>query len=246
MLNNHTQEILNKIELIDNLSYEELNMELSKGIDLSKKLGSNGWTVNDDKTPNRIQEWLYKIESQGESSIAEEYTDSEIENILERVKIIYSNQPEKNYLNRAIDNYYIGRYTESAMFFLAVLDYRLSMIMPNKFRRKTKQCDEGINQAGKDNLFKYKGLPITKSFLIGYYVPSFTAFAKRLFDDGEYKFEKGIEPPYLNRNWLMHGRMKRTVKKYECIQIIHAFSTLEIIEEMVAEDNNGQVKDENE
>ncbi len=27
-----------------------------------------------------------------------------------------------------------------------------------------------------------------------------------------FKFENGIEPPYLNRNWLMHGRMNRRVE----------------------------------
>lgn len=41
--------------------------------------------------------------------------------------------------------------------------------------------------------------------------------------------EKGIEPPYLNRNWLMHGRMNRSIERYECIQILNALSVIEFM-----------------
>lgn len=44
-----------------------------------------------------------------------------------------------------------------------------------------------------------------------------------------FKFENGIEPPYLNRNWLMHGRMNRSIERYECIQILNALSVIEFM-----------------
>lgn len=47
--------------------------------------------------------------------------------------------------------------------------------------------------------------------------------------DDPYKFENGIEPPYLNRNWLMHGQMNRSIERYECIQILNALSVIEFM-----------------
>ena len=59
--------------------------------------------------------------------------------------------------------------------------------------------------------------------------PSLIAYLNRIFIDGLYKFENGIEPPYLNRNWLMHGRMNRSIERYECIQILNALSVIEFM-----------------
>ena len=74
------------------------------------------------------------------------------------------------------------------------------------------------------------------------YIPSFAAFAERLFCEakGSYDMETGTEPPYLNRNWLMHGRMTRDVRKYECIQLINALDALMYIEEYLEDTDNGQ------
>ena len=59
--------------------------------------------------------------------------------------------------------------------------------------------------------------------------PSLIAYLNRIFIDSPYKFENGIEPPYLNRNWLMHGRMNRSIERSECIQILNALSVIEFM-----------------
>ena len=56
-----------------------------------------------------------------------------------------------------------------------------------------------------------------------------STYLNRIFIDGSYKFENGIEPPYLNRNWLMHGRINRSIKRCECIQILNALSVIEFM-----------------
>lgn len=57
--------------------------------------------------------------------------------------------------------------------------------------------------------------------------PSLIAFLNRLFVDGEYKFGNKIEPPYINRNWLLHGRSSREIERWECIQLLNALDTIE-------------------
>ena len=52
-----------------------------------------------------------------------------------------------------------------------------------------------------------------------------------------YLFEKGIEPPYVNRNWLMHGRSSRKIERFECIQLINALSTIEYVFSLSVRDN---------
>ena len=47
--------------------------------------------------------------------------------------------------------------------------------------------------------------------------------------DGEYIFDKGVEPPYINRNWLLHGKCGREIERFECIQLINALETVEYV-----------------
>lgn len=58
----------------------------------------------------------------------------------------------------------------------------------------------------------------TKIKLVSNEDPSLIAFLNRLFVDGEYTFENGVEPPYINRNWLLHGKCCREIERFECIQ----------------------------
>ena len=77
-------------------------------------------------------------------------------------------------------------------------------------------------------LTEKRGFMSKKIYFLEMY-PSLIAYLNRIFIDGSYKFEKGIEPPYLNRNWLMHGRMNRSIERYECIQILNALSVIEFM-----------------
>ena len=42
-----------------------------------------------------------------------------------------------------------------------------------------------------------------------------------------FKFGNKIEPPYINRNWLLHGRSSREIERWECIQLLNALDTIE-------------------
>lgn len=244
-LSDKTLEIIENIKRINALSYDELSSELQKAIDISRRLGENGWTINGNKTPNNIREWLSIIESKGEEAVSELFSEDEIDNIFGQIEERYKELPERGYIWRAIENYHAGRYTEAAMFLLGFLDYRISKITPENYRRKVGQCQEGIVIQGEICFQNHASRPAFRQFVVCNYIPSFSAFATRLFVDGKmYDFDEGVEPPYLNRNWLLHGRMTRRVKRYECIQLIHSFTTLAEIEDWITEDtDHGQTQD---
>lgn len=48
----------------------------------------------------------------------------------------------------------------------------------------------------------------TKRFLFLNMYPSLIGYLNRLFVDGAYTFESKKEPPYINRNWLLHGNVQ--------------------------------------
>ena len=57
--------------------------------------------------------------------------------------------------------------------------------------------------------------------------PSMIAYFNQLFVDEEYKFENRVEPPYINRNWILHGRSSKEIERFECIQVLNAFDMIE-------------------
>ena len=226
------QPLLDHLRYLESLGIEELNSEYTGNIKISQNLGASGWLISAKVTPNNPIEWLHEIDSQGEETIAKYFLESDLNEMVDNIIGHYKNIPEINYLNRAIDNYYAGHYTESAMFLLATLDYRICCITPERFRKKTRQCDSLLTDVKKEVFDATTGRIATRIFFTADFIPSFAAYAKRVFIDGEqYNFDTGVEPPYLNRNWLMHGRMTRRVKRYECIQLINALNTLIDIEE---------------
>lgn len=235
------QPLLDRLRYLESLSLNDLDAEYRANQRVSEQLGKSGWVISGRLTPNNPVDWLNEIKSGGEETIARYFLETDINEMLANIVHHYISLPECIYLNQGIDNYFSGRYTEAAMFLLAVLDYRICCITPEEVRKKAKQCNE-ISTVVRNRVFiKTEGRIFARIFLSIDYIPSFVAYAKRLFLDGGYSFENKIEPPYLNRNWLMHGRMTRTVKSYECVQIINALNTLIEIEEEIADTNQKEV-----
>lgn len=239
------KKILDEIKRRDSLSYDSLTAEYSVNIEAAAELGKNGWTVHGSLTPNDEREWIKIIDSKGESEIAKYYTDDDIHELIDRASKYYTYSPENRYLWRAFDHYHSGQYTETAMFLLGFFDCRISK-MASAYRKWLARCQQGIKKAGEAVYSQRGSKPMTRLFVICDYIPSFSAFAERLFcedQNGPYNMSTGTEPPYLNRNWLMHGRMARDVRKYECIQLINALDALMNIEEYLEDTDDGQ--DEN-
>ena len=231
VFSDQTLSIIESLKNTLSATYIELTNKFGKPIRDSKKLGTYGWTVDAAKPRNNPSEWLSIIESTGEESIADLFSEDDIELLLCMIEDRYRKLPEQWYVFRATENYRSGHYTEAALFLIAVLDHRISCISPEEYKKKVEQCTYGLLKIERGDFEKNKQTPMHRTFSISLYFPSFSSFATRLFVDGEYRFENGVEPPYLNRNWLFHGKMTRSVRRYECIQLLQAFSTLKEIED---------------
>lgn len=163
--------------------------------------------------------------------------------IVKDLENVYKDGPEKLYFSEGIKHFYKKDYTAAAMFLLGVLDYRYSSLiqMPDKcIKAKEKYSKKGISlQKEKDfNQFTENDHILSKIFYVTEWYPSLVGYMQRTFVDEErYQFKTKNEPPYLNRNWLLHGRMNRKVKRYECIQIINALDLLETMFKEYAEKN---------
>lgn len=233
---NALKDLNEKIKGRTEISYDHMQVDNRYHISVIEKLGGYGWTIHGDITPNDPREWVNIIESKGEAEILKWFSENDIDEMFNEMQRRYNSVPESMYLERASENYYLGHFTEAAFFFLALMNYRINIITPDYIRKLTKQCEEGLKKTGEEKYNSLSDRPISRLFLVRDNIPSFYAFAIRTFVDGNaHKFDTGTEPKYLNRNWLMHGRMTRLVKKYECVQLINAFHTLAEIEAAIAE-----------
>lgn len=135
-----------QIKQLNELSKEAFDKQYEKRKDVCSSLGKHGWVVSGNVTPTDPKEWLDSIELYGEEKIAECFTEYETDRIIDQITGFYDRLPESNYVQWAISNYLSGRYTESAVFLLALLDYRISYITPDTYRKKKAQCNEGLNE----------------------------------------------------------------------------------------------------
>lgn len=233
---NALKDLSEKIKGRTEISYDQMQDDNRYHISVIEKLGGYGWTIHGNITPNDPREWINIIESKGEAEILKWFSENDIDEMFDEMRHRYHTAPESLYLERASENYYLGHYTEAAFFFLALMNYRINIITPDNIRKLTKQCEEGLKKTGEEKYDSLSDRPFFRLFLVRDYIPSFYAFATRTFVDGDaHKFDTGTEPDYLNRNWLMHGRMTRLVKRFECVQLINAFHTLAEIEEAIDE-----------
>ena len=234
-MNQTIQPLLERLFYLESLSLNDLDTEYRSNKIICEQLGKAGWVISGKLTPNNPAEWLNEIESKGEGSIAQYFLDVDLNEMLDNIAHYYISNPECYYINRGVTNFSSDRYTEAAMCLLAALDYRICCITPKDVHKKWKQCREIASTVRNHVFSKTENRVFTRIFLSINYIPSFVAYAERVFLDGEYSFKNRVEPPYLNRNWLVHGRMTRAVKRYECVQIINALNTLIDIEKEVAE-----------
>lgn len=142
----------------------------------------------------------------------------------------YCAEPNQRYFSKAKSFFEQKDYMTSAMYIVALIEARTNELMnyPKGTRYKQKYSREGFRNYLQTEFRKTDSF-FTKRFLFLDMYPSIIEFLNRLFVDGEYTFENEVEPPYINRNWLLHGRSYRTIERYECIQLFNALSVMEFV-----------------
>lgn len=216
----------------ENLSQNEFEDKYACEIEVCKKLGNSGWVVSEHSNPREISEW-YELLKNGDEQEIMTYFEGGNGCALWNIFLKLENKYELSdgvYFRKAKEFFDIEDYMTSAMYLVALIEARTNKLM--KYPRGTTYGRKYSVEGFKSHLateFEKNTSFLTKRFLFLEMYPSIIEFLNRLFVDGEYTFEKGLEPPYINRNWLLHGRSSRTIERFECIQLFNALSVIEFV-----------------
>lgn len=234
-LSDETRAFIAEAKASENLSEDDFEEKYGEEIQVCKTLGLNGWVVSGHATPREIQEWYNAIGTDSNHKRVEDFFEKDdgrvIKNIIVDLEKIYTNPANKNYFVRGIKAFDEEDYMTCAMYLVALLDVRINKLA--NFPSSARHYSQKFSDAGfadiKQNQFDGADSFFTKRYYFLDVYPSLIAYLNRLFVDGEYKFKNEIEPPYINRNWILHGRCSRGIERYECIQVLNALDMIENI-----------------
>lgn len=230
-LSEEVKEFIREAKESESLSEEEFEKKYGSEFEVCKTLGEYGWVVSRHSNPRYIKKW-YKALIEGESDkivcFFEEDDDRIIKNIMDTLERKYNDPVNRNYYSRGIKAFQDNDYMTCAMYLVGLLEARVNALVqfPSNTKYREKFSDKGFVDV-KQEQFVESSFFFTKRYYFLDVYPLLIAFLNRLFVDGEYTFEKGVEPPYINRNWLLHGKCCREIERFECIQLLNALETTE-------------------
>lgn len=236
-LSEKTIAFIEEAKASENLSHEDFLNKYGEEIDICKAVGQAGWVVSEHSNPRKIKEW-YQLIVQGKEKEIADYFDADnghtLKTIRNNLSLCYVEAHSCRYYNKGIEAYDKGDYMTAAMYLVALLESRINDYMnyPRKTPYSKKYSDKGFEQHLSQEFLKTNSF-FTKRFLFLDIYPSLIEYLNRLFVDGIYTFESKNEPPYINRNWLLHGKCTRDIERFECIQILNALSVIEFLFKMV-------------
>lgn len=230
-LSEEVKEFIREAKESESLSEEEFEKKYGSEFEICKTLGEHGWVVSGHSNPRYIKNW-YKalIESEPDKIVCffEEDDDRVIKNIMDTLESKYNDPVNRNYYSRGIKAFQDDDYMTCAMYLVGLLEARVNALVqfPLNTKYREKFSDKGFADVKQEQFAESSSFFTKRYYFLDVY-PSLIAFLNRLFVDGEYAFEKGIEPPYINRNWLLHGKCCREIERFECIQLLNALETIE-------------------
>lgn len=236
-LSEKTIEFIEEAKASENLSHEDFLDKYGEEINICKTVGQAGWVVSEHSNPRKIKEW-YQLILQGKEKEIIAYFDADDSHMLKSIRnnlaVCYEETHSCRYYNKGMDAYDKNDYMTAAMYLVALLESRINDYMnyPRRTPYSKKYSEEGFEQHLSQEFLKANSF-FTKRFLFLDMYPSLIEYLNRLFVDGIYTFESKKEPPYINRNWLLHGKCARDIERFECIQIFNALSVIEFLFKVV-------------
>ncbi|RGO26920.1 hypothetical protein DXB23_05485 [Dorea sp. OM02-2LB] len=229
-LSEEVLEFIKETKKSESLSEEEFEKRYGEELEVCKLLGTNGWVVSVHSNPRYIKNWYKKlIEGESDKIVCFfEEDDRVIRNIMDTLERKYNDPVNRNYYSRGIRAFQSDDYMTSAMYLVGLLESRVNALVqfPPKSKYREKFSDKGFGDVKQEKFAESNSFFTKRYYFLDVY-PSLISFLNRLFVDGEYTFENGVEPPYINRNWLLHGKCCREIERFECIQLLNALETIE-------------------
>ena len=235
-LSEKTIAFIEEAKASENLSHEDFLDKYGEEIDICKEVGQAGWVVSEHSNPRKIKEW-HQLIAQGREKEIVDYFDADNGHTLKAIRnnllLCYVEAHSRRYYNKGIEAYDKGDYMTAAMYLVALLESRINDYMnyPRRTPYSKKYSDKGFEQHLSQEFLKTNSF-FTKRFLFLDMYPSLIEFLNRLFVDGIYTLDSKNEPPYINRNWLLHGKCTRNIERFECVQLLNALSVIEFVFKM--------------
>lgn len=228
------EKFVNETKESEKLSQDQFEKKYSGEMRMCEALGQVGWVISEHTNPQVNKEWYDLLSRHKEDEIISYFEGDNgwiLENIFQNIESRYSENPNQRYYEKS--KYYFDQkdYMTSAMYLIPLIERRLNELInfsEERLSYRKKYSREGFQSHMQKEFDKTNGFTAKRFLFLNVY-PSLIEFSKRLFVDGEYSFENGIEPPYINRNWLLHGKSCRVIERYECIQLFNALSVIEYI-----------------
>jgi hypothetical protein len=195
------------------LNEEKYNLVLQKQIILGKR----NWIL--PLAPFQIPEELPECENLNEKMVTF-YSENDAEQfniIIENIKTNLKFEHHIQAIEQAIKAYNARDYYACCYTLAPFVEGILAHNSPNKncmkstifFERTLRQSDARMLKKG---YLLYGILLALEGFLHNY--------------NDHASFEEGIEPEYLNRHWMAHGRMEKEICQYHCLQLFGAIWAL--------------------
>lgn len=195
-----------------------------------KKIGENGWAHSPYWSPNKNETWdktWDKMIQENKSEKILVYFTSNDYSLLHEIIFRGSYQfGNFNWWKEATDLFFKKYYLGCAMILTALLERGIRDCPIDSWKQKVTKFYESAIVDRISQIYNEESIePISRYIDTVLLLPSLDGFITSFFDGG-YRFDNGIEPQYLERNWLMHGMTDRNITEEDCIKLFNANATL--------------------
>lgn len=205
--------------------------DLTNGIrEKCKQIGESGWVLTPYWVPRQNETWYgtwYEfIQNKTPEKILTYFKSDDyklLNEVIGRSTFQFGNF---NWWVEATELFFKKYYLGCAMILTGLLEHGIRSCPIESWRQKvTMFYKEAVINKIEEIYTEEIIEPISRYIDTVLLLPSLDGFINVFFDSG-YKFQDGIEPQHLERNWLMHGMTTRDVTEEDCIKLFNANATL--------------------
>jgi hypothetical protein len=200
-------------------------------------LGENGWVISPFWEPNINETWYdtwFWLTYEGKSDLISNYFEKDNYSLLKQVNG-YSRFEVTRYdwFIEAEKLFEAKYYTSCSMVLTAILEASIRECPIDDWTQKiTVFFDRAVRTKVEDYYTNKSIEPLSRYIDTVLLLPSIDGFIEMYFNSGA-RFEKKNEPPYLERNWLMHGMTKRKINEADCIKLFNVICSLHYVKHSI-------------